>query len=284
MDAIRAYPYGKDEIHELAENTADMIHELQIHEGQIAQAAQFKSDFLANMSHEIRTPMNAVVGLSDLLQRQDLDEKSREYADQIHTSANTMLVIINDILDFTRIEAGTIDIIPSDYNVKRMMEDIVGITSIGIKDKPVEMRLNYSPGIPPVLYGDSSRIRQILINVISNAVKFTEKGSIRINVDSKPVDDNKVDLKIRVADTRIGIMKKDYEKIFDSFSQVDSKRNRKAEGTGLGLAITQRLVQLMGGTIEVESEYGVGSVFKISIPQEIASNDSSGSAVSGSLR
>ena len=271
VEAIRAYPYGNDEIRDLADNTADMIHELQIHEGQIAQAAQFKSDFLANMSHEIRTPMNAVVGLSDLLSKQELDEKSREYADQIRSSANTMLVIINDILDFSKIEAGTMVITPSDYDVRKMVEAIVNIASLGLGDKPVEMKLSVAPDIPKYLHGDSARIRQVLINVISNAVKFTEKGSIKIHVDYVSTGTDKIELRIRVADTGIGIMKKDYEKIFDSFSQVDSKRNRKAEGSGLGLAISQRLVRLMGGSINVESEYGVGSTFFINIPQEVAS-------------
>ncbi|MBO4375515.1 MAG: response regulator [Lachnospiraceae bacterium] len=270
VDAIREYPYGRDEIRDLANNTADMIKELQLHEEKIAQAAQFKSDFLANMSHEIRTPMNAVVGLSELLTKQELDEKSREYAENIYTSANTMLVIINDILDFTRIESGTMLINPMDYDVKKMVRDIVDITSIGLNDKPVEMKLNIAPDIPQYLHGDSARIRQIVMNILSNAVKFTAKGSIRINVDSSPIDEEHIGLKIRVADTGIGIMKKDYEKIFDSFSQVDSKRNRKAEGTGLGLTISQRLARLMGGDIKVESEYGVGSVFTITIPQEIS--------------
>lgn len=270
VEAIRTYPYGKDEIRDLADNTADMIRELQIHEEQIAQAAQFKSDFLANMSHEIRTPMNAVVGLSDLLTKQELDEKSREYADQIRSSANTMLVIINDILDFSKIEAGALVITASDYDVRKMIEAIVNIAAMGLGDKPVEMKLSIAPDIPKYLHGDSARIRQVLINVISNAVKFTEKGSIKIHVDYVSTGTDKIELCIRVADTGIGIMKKDYEKIFDSFSQVDSKRNRKAEGSGLGLAISQRLIALMGGTIEVESEYGVGSTFFINIPQDVA--------------
>ncbi|MCR5651761.1 MAG: response regulator [Lachnospiraceae bacterium] len=271
VEAIRAYPYGRDdEIRRLAENTADMIHELQVHEDEIAQAAQFKSDFLANMSHEIRTPMNAVVSLSELLSKQELDDKSREYAEQINFSANTMLVIINDILDFSRIESGTMLINPSNYDVKKMIRDIVNITSMGLGDKPVEMKLVIDPNVPSYLTGDSARIRQVLMNVVSNAVKFTEKGSVKISVDSKKTGEDSIDLKIKVSDTGIGIRKKDYEKIFDSFSQVDSSRNRKAEGTGLGLAISQRLVRLMNGTIEVESEYGIGSIFKISIPQMIA--------------
>ena len=270
VDAIRQYPYGEDEIHVLAVNTADMIRELQIHEGKIAQAAQFKSDFLANMSHEIRTPMNAIVGLSEMAGKEEDPDKKKEYISQINSSANAMLVIINDILDFTKIEAGRVEIIPSDYDVKAMIKEIVRVTSIGIGGRPVQMNLNISPNIPQFLRGDSARIRQILSNVIGNAVKFTKEGSVTINLDFDPVSEDEINLKIRVADTGIGIMKQDYDVIFESFSQIDSKRNRETEGTGLGLAITQRLVALMNGTIEVESEYGVGSVFRITIPQTIA--------------
>ena len=276
VDAIREYPYGNDEINTLAENTADMIKDLQIHEGKVKQAAQFKSDFLANMSHEIRTPMNAIVGLSELAMNEENDDKKSEYVGQINSSANTMLVIINDILDFTRIEAGNVEIVPTGYDVREMINDIVKVTSMGLAEKPVTMSLNINPSMPKYLSGDKARISQILGNVISNAVKFTKKGTITVNVDYVSIDDNSVNLKIRVADTGIGIMKQDYEMIFESFSQVNSKRNREAEGTGLGLAITQRLVQLMNGTIEVESEYGIGSVFKISIPQQIAEAPSEG--------
>ena len=270
VDAIRSYPYGNDEIKQLADNTADMIRDLQVHEAKVAQAAQFKSDFLANMSHEIRTPMNAVVGLSELAMDEKDPDKEREYVAQINSSANTMLVIINDILDFTRLESGSIEIVPVEYDVKQMVSEIANVSAMGLNGKPVKMSVNIHPNIPAHLYGDCDRIKQVLGNVISNAVKFTKEGSITINADFESVDDQNVNLKFRVADTGIGIMKQDYDMIFESFSQVDSKRNREVEGTGLGLAITQRLVTLMGGTIEVESEYGVGSVFKISIPQRLA--------------
>lgn len=270
VDAIKSYPYGSDEISELADNTADMIKELQIHESKVAQAAQFKSDFLANMSHEIRTPMNAIVGLSELAIDEKDPSKKQEYISKINSSANTMLVIINDILDFSKIESGDIEISPVDYDIRKAVNEVVNVSSMGLGDKPVKMGLNIQPNIPRNLYGDSARIRQVLGNVIGNAVKFTKEGSITINVDYEPIDEKNINLKIRVADTGIGIMKQDYDKIFESFSQVDSRRNREVEGTGLGLAISQRLIHLMNGTIDVESEYGVGSVFKICIPQKIA--------------
>ncbi len=270
VEAIRDYPYGEDEIRMLADNTAEMIRDLQIHEGKVSQAAQFKSDFLANMSHEIRTPMNAIVGLSELAMKEEDEDKKKQYVSQINASANTMLVIINDILDFTKIEAGEMKIVTGDYDVKKMVREVVEVTSMGIGDKPVKMNLNINPGMPENLNGDSERIKQVLGNLISNAVKFTKEGSVTINVDYDDVDEENIMLRFRVADTGIGIMKQDYDMIFESFSQVDSRRNREAEGTGLGLAITQRLIQLMDGTIDVESEYGVGSVFKVGIPQQIA--------------
>ena len=274
VDAIKAYPYGNDEISSLADNTADMIRELQIHEGKVAQAAQFKSDFVANMSHEIRTPMNAIVGLSELIMKEELPDNIREQFGQIHSSANTMLVIINDILDFSRIESGTVDIENIGYDVKQLVNDVVAVTSLGLRDKPVEMKVGIAPDMPRYLSGDRERIRQVLANVISNAVKFTKEGSIRISADFEKTGKDDITLKLTVADTGIGIKEQDYDRIFESFSQLDSKRNREVEGTGLGLAITQRLVRLMNGKIEVESEFGVGSVFKITIPQQIADADS----------
>ena len=276
IEAINAYPYGNDEISALAGNTADMIKQLQSHERKIAKDAQFKSDFLANMSHEIRTPMNAVVGLSELLLKEDLSEKSREYSEQIYESANSMLSVINDILDFSKIEAGTMVITPADYDVRKSINMVVSNQAMGIADKPVKMGLNISLDIPNRLYGDVARIKQILGNVISNAVKFTKEGSISVDVKSRPIDEKNITLVIRVSDTGIGIKKEDYEKIFESFSQVDSNRNREVEGTGLGLAITQQLIGLMNGTIEVESEYGVGSTFIITLPQKISDSQTAG--------
>ncbi len=269
VDAIKSYPYGSDEIYVLAEKTAEMIEEIKVHEGKIAQAAQFKSDFLANMSHEIRTPMNAIVGLSELGLKEKDPEKNKKYLEQIYSSANTMLVILNDILDFSRIESHEVDIINTDYEVVKLVEDVVRVTSMGLSDKPVDMRLNVKQGIPQVLRGDSERIKQVLSNIISNAVKFTKEGSIDIDVDYESKSNAKIDLIIRVRDTGIGIRAQDYARIFESFSQINSKRNREVEGAGLGLAISQRLVNLMDGNIEVESEYGKGSVFTIRFPQEI---------------
>ncbi|MBQ7581631.1 MAG: response regulator, partial [Lachnospiraceae bacterium] len=242
-------------------------------------ANRAKTTFLNNMSHDIRTPMNAIVGLSELALKEDLSDKGREAVEQISSSANALLVIINDILDFSRLEEGTMEITPSEYDVNQMMNEAVRLTSMGLSDKPVEMRLTIDDNIPPRLLGDSARIRQVLNNVISNAVKFTKEGSIDIRVRHEKADAGKINLLIDVADTGIGIKEEDIDRIFESFSQIDSKRNREVEGTGLGLAITQRLIRLMGGSIEVESKYGKGSIFKICIPQEVAAQQTGEEAV-----
>lgn len=271
VDAIRAYPYGNDEITLLADNTADMIGELKVHEEKIKKNAQFKSDFLANMSHEIRTPMNAIVGLSELLRSESISDKAREYAEQICSSSHDLLVIIDDILDFSRIEDGTMEIVPVDYDPHQLFRETVDMYSLGLSGKPVKMDLIISQDIPKKLHGDNARIRQILNNLISNAVKFTNEGRITIEASCENIDGRKLMLKLSVADTGVGIKDEDFEKIFESFSQADSTRARKAEGVGLGLTISQRLSRLMGGDIEVESEYGKGSVFRVLIPQEIVS-------------
>jgi CheY-like chemotaxis protein len=202
-----------------------------------------------------------------------------EYVKQLYSASNSMLVVISDILDFSKIEAGTISIEPADYNVEEVINGIVNVTSMGLKDKPVVMKLSIAPDIPKFLHGDNFRLGQVLTNIISNAVKFTKEGSISISVDHEKIDDNNINLKIWVTDTGIGIRQEDYERIFESFSQVNSRRDREVEGTGLGLAISQRLIRLMNGNIEVESEYGVGSTFKIYLPQGIGYSDGFGKYV-----
>lgn len=268
-DAIKSYPYGNDEIYLLAENTADMINDLKNSEDKIKRAAQYKSDFLANMSHEIRTPMNAIVGLSDLLKSESITDRAREYAEQIGSSSNALLVVIDDILDFSRIEDGYMQILPVDYDPRKLLEETVDTYSMGLSGKPVKMGLKIDPDMPASLRGDSARIRQILNNLLSNAVKFTNEGSISIDAGCEKTDDEKMMLKLSVADTGVGIKDEDVDRIFESFSQADGSRARKAEGVGIGLTISQRLSRLMGGNIEVESEYGKGSTFRVMIPQEL---------------
>lgn len=236
---------------------------------EIERVSDLKSDFLASMSHEIRTPMNAVIGMTEMALREELPDAARKYISQIKSSSKILLNIINDILDFSKIESGKMDIIPDEYEILSMCNDVASIVENRLKDKNVELLLSIEPTIPKVLYGDSTRVRQILINLANNAVKFTQKGMINITINYTKMNDEDIMMFICVEDTGCGIKKSDFHKIFDSFQQVDSKRNRGAEGTGLGLAICKQLLGLMHGDIQVQSEYGKGSKFYVTLPQKI---------------
>ncbi|MCR5763549.1 MAG: PocR ligand-binding domain-containing protein [Treponema sp.] len=240
---------------------------------EIEKAAQMKTDFLANMSHEIRTPMNAVIGMAEMALREELPEEAKSYIKQIKSSGRALLSIINDILDFSKIESGKMDIIPIEYDSMSLFNDVSNIIMTRLVDKDVSFDLDINPSLPVLLFGDNIRVRQILINLANNAVKFTNHGFVRISVDFDKIGENLILLKIAVKDSGIGIKEEDVSKIFESFQQVDSKRNRNVEGTGLGLAISQRLVSLMNGKISVESEYGVGSTFSFAIPQKIVNEE-----------
>ena len=237
---------------------------------EIEKAAQMKTDFLANMSHEIRTPMNAVIGMAEMALREDIPDAARSYIKQIKSSGRALLSIINDILDFSKIESGKMDVIPAEYDSMSLFNDVSNIIMTRLVDKDVSFDLDIAPELPVLLYGDNIRIRQVLINLANNAVKFTNQGYVRISVDFDKLDGEKILLKIAVTDTGIGIKEEDLSKIFESFQQVDSKRNRNVEGTGLGLTISQRLVYLMNGSISVQSEYGKGSTFSFTIPQTVS--------------
>ena len=236
---------------------------------ELERAAKMKSDFLANMSHEIRTPMNAVIGMAEIAMREDLPKNVMDYLAQIQSSGRNLLNIINDILDFSKIEAGKMEIVEEDYEPISEINDISNIMMTRIGDKPIEYFAIIDQKIPHVLLGDAMRIRQIIINLTNNAVKFTKSGLVILTLLVEEISSDEVMLKYHVIDTGQGIKKEDIDKLFVSFSQVDSKRNRSVEGTGLGLAISQRLVQAMGGEIGVESEYGKGSDFWFNIPQKI---------------
>ena len=236
---------------------------------EVARAAQMKSDFLANMSHEIRTPMNAVIGMAEMALREELPGAAREYVNQIISSGKTLLAIINDILDFSKIESGKMDIDVSEYELMSIVHDVSNIIMTRIEDKDVELILDITPDIPRKLMGDINRLKQIIINLSNNAVKFTRKGQVVVRIDYEKSSEDEVVLKISVQDTGIGIKKEDMKTLFQSFQQVDSKRNRNIEGTGLGLAISKNLLGLMGGEIWVESEYEKGSTFSFTLPQKI---------------
>ena len=243
---------------------------------EIEKANRMKSDFLANMSHEIRTPMNAVIGMAEMALREDLPPAARDYITQIKASGKTLLTIINDILDFSKIESGKMNIIPVEYEPMSTIHDVANIITTRIGSKNVELILDIAPDIPYKLFGDSIRFKQILLNLANNAVKFTKHGRVLLKIYAGPVENGETVLHASIEDTGIGIKKEQIGRLFRSFEQLDSKRNRNIEGTGLGLAISKLLLTLMHGTISVESEYGIGSTFSFTLPQKVLDDRPSG--------
>ncbi|MDA4845656.1 response regulator [Hoeflea poritis] len=239
-------------------------------ESRKAKAAEkTKSEFLANMSHEIRTPMNGVLGMAELLARTDLSNKQRTFTDIIVKSGQALLTIINDILDFSKIDARQMQLNPAPFSLREAIEDIATLLSGSVAEKDLEMVVRYDPQLPDAFVGDVGRIRQILTNIIGNAVKFTDRGQIMVNIQGAASQDT-ADIRISVKDTGPGIPADKLGIIFDKFSQVDGSSTRKFEGTGLGLAIAAGLVELMGGRIGVESAVGKGSNFWLELKLPIS--------------
>ena len=235
----------------------------------LERSENMKSDFLANMSHEIRTPMNAVIGMAEMALREELPLAARDYINQIKEAGKSLLTIINDILDFSKIESGKMDITEVDYEPMSMVYDVSNIIMTRLKDKDVELILDVAPNIPHKLWGDNIRLKQIILNLANNAAKFTSQGKVVIRLECDKTAPDEITLHICIEDTGIGIKKEDMEKLFQSFQQLDSKRNRNIEGTGLGLAISKNLLTLMNGSIWVESEYERGSRFSCVLPQKV---------------
>jgi signal transduction histidine kinase/CheY-like chemotaxis protein len=234
-------------------------------------ASKSKSDFLAKMSHEIRTPMNAITGMAELALREDSLAAAKKHVFTIKQAGANLLSIINDILDFSKIESGKMKLVPTDYMFSSLVNDAVSITRMKIMDSRLNFVVNIDSNIPNALRGDETRIRQVLLNVLSNAAKYTKKGFVSFSVTGEITSEDTVLLTIDVTDSGKGIKREDMEKLFEDFSQVDTATNRGVEGTGLGLAITRNLTQAMGGDIKVYSEYGKGSTFTIELPQKIRS-------------
>ncbi len=245
-----------------------MIEQLNIARDQADKANQAKSDFLSSMSHEIRTPLNAIVGFSEALQEEELPEKAREEVKDIVMASNSLLEIVNGILDISKIESGKIEIVNSEYNFKELYDNLVSLTKGRLGEKPLEIRTSYDESIPTILYGDHTRVKQIILNILTNAVKYTKEGYIDFKVTSL-VKDDICRLIISVEDSGIGIKQENINKLFSRFERLDIDKNITIEGTGLGLAITKKLIELMQGTIVVQSVYGKGSKFTIAIDQRI---------------
>ncbi|WP_112604679.1 response regulator [Rhizobium sp. WW22] len=261
----RRWTVALTDVTEMKEREAD----LQLLLARSNAADRAKSEFLTHMSHEIRTPMNGVLGMAELLGKTDLDARQKTFVDIIVKSGNALLTIINDILDFSRIDTGEMHLRKMAFDPAEAVEDIATLLAAAASEKNIELMVRIAPGVPAAILGDAGRFRQIVTNLVGNAIKFTERGHVLVELDSQPSSDDNILLMLRVEDTGIGIPEEKLDTIFDKFSLADSSFARRLEGSGLGLAITAGLVDLFGGSLSVESEWGKGSVFTVHLPMPL---------------
>ena len=236
---------------------------------EIENLNQAQKRFFSGMSHEIRTPVNAIIGLTEMTLREPISDEVRENAENIEIAGRTLLQTINEILDMSRLETGRLELTYSDYRTTGMLSDVVGMTWLRAKEKELDYRIEVDPKLPSVLHGDEMRIKQILLNVITNAVKYTKSGSVTLKVGCGSDDTGSFIAVFEVTDTGIGIREEDIPHLFTAYLRVDEQNNRAIEGTGLGLSIVKQLLDMMGGTVSVTSTYGEGSTFRIEIPQTV---------------
>ena len=263
------------EVHQLSSNFSFMIKELNERSKKLSdakikavEANRIKSDFLSNMSHELRTPLNGVIGMSQIALDNETNKKQRSYLEKINTSGSILLKIINDLLDYSKIEAGKLEIENIEFTIDNILQNVADLVSIKAYEKDIEIVFNRDINIPKIIIGDSLRITQILVNIISNAVKFTNKGEVLLEIKIKDIDEKKINLEFLIKDSGIGMSEETLGNLFTSFNQADNTISRKYGGTGLGLAISKNLLELMGGDISVSSKINQGSTFILNIPFE----------------
>lgn len=260
---------GKDELGKLSKSLHKMATSLTQQIRMADSANRAKSEFLANMSHEIRTPINAILGMNEMILREAEDDEIIEYSTNIQTSGRTLLSLINSILDFSKIEDGKMEILPVSYDMALFINNVVNSISESAKEKGLQFTTDIDETLPSVLVGDDVRFNQIVMNLLTNAVKYTEKGKVILTIKDGGRDGDVINIVTKVIDTGIGIREEDMGKLFESFSRLEEKRNRNIEGTGLGMAIVAKLLDMMGSKLNVESVYGAGSVFSFTLQQKI---------------
>lgn len=254
--------------HTIENPDVKMIKQLEVAKEQADKANHAKSEFLSSMSHEIRTPLNAIMGFSNGLLEEEINDAAKSDVKNIVMASENLLELVNGILDISKIEANKLEIIETPYNFKDMFDELVLLTKARLGDKPLDFKYSYDKNIPEYLYGDAIRLKQVIINLLTNAVKYTNTGYMMLNISGK-IKEDKVKLVITVQDSGIGIKKENIDKLFSKFDRLGVEKETSVEGTGLGLAITKKLVELMHGNINVQSEYGSGSKFIIRVDQKI---------------